>query len=238
MATEIRFLKLAKWGEAKFGHNLAVVQSESTIWSTEGLFPWANTWDLGAASINIVSSSAQDGAGGAGCLTVRVVGLGGDNILKTRDFTMDGQTPVSIGTWSMIHRANVLTCGATSRNVGAIDCTLGTWTVSTIIPLDGQTEMAVYRVPLGMQGYITKCWASSHDTDTADIAMFTRAAGHGWRLRAHFHIAGGKIVEHTFPNGLVQVDALTDIEMRATGSNASGSEVEGGFDLVLSTEGN
>jgi hypothetical protein len=224
VATEIRFLKLAKWGEAKFGHNLAVTTAEATVWSTTGLFPWADTWDLGAASCTIVSSSVADDDGGVGCNTVRVVGLGGDGILKTRDFTMDGQTPVNIGTWSMIHRANVITCGTTQRNVGTIDCLRGTWTVSTINPLDGQTEMALYRVPGGMKGYITRVWASSHDTDTADISLFTRASGEGWRLRAHYHISGGKIVDHFFPNGLLHIDPLMDIEVRAKGSNASGSE--------------
>jgi hypothetical protein len=225
-----------EFGEHKFGHNLAVGTSEESIWTAGGLFPWDTTWDLGPSVITLASDSASDDAAGIGARVVMVTGQGADGIQKTVSVTMSGTFTQSIGTWSMIYRMIVDDVGDSDTNVGTIQCSYGTWTVAEIAPTDGQTEMAVYRVPMDQKGYLRRVFASGHGTDRADIALYTREAiGKAWRLRVHFHAGGGAVTQNKIPKGLIYLDPGTWIDLRALGTNSSGSEVDAGFDIYMTT---
>lgn len=225
-----------RFGEHKFGHHPAVKQTEETIWSTGGLFPWGSTWDTGPTVVTIHSNSADDDEAGIGARIVQVTGLGGDGLQKTETVTMSGTFSVVVGTFSMIYRMTVDDVGDSDTNVGDLSAMYGTWTISTIAATDGQTEMAVYQVPSDMRGYLVNVFASAHGTDMADIALYTReAVGKAWRLRVHFHVTGGREDHHPVPAGFVHLDPGTMLDLRAVGTNASGSEVDGGFDMYFST---
>ena len=237
MATQVRDLKVAKFGEYKFGQNPLVAQSQESVWSGGGLFPWGTTWDLGPAEIFIQSDDPADDAAGTGCQTITVIGLGGDSLPKSTLVTMSGTFSVSSGTWSMIFRMSCDDVGDQDTNVGEISAVYAATEVAHVIAAEGQTEMAIYTVDATLKGYITRIWADTKTGDNADIGLYTRAAvGKAWRLRTAFNIIGGQAEQIIVPPGLMNVDALTMIDLRATGSNASGAVVDGGFDLVLSTE--
>jgi hypothetical protein len=237
MATEIRQLPVARFGEHKFGLNLGVGTSEETIWTGGGLFPWATTWDLGASSIVLQSDDEADTAIGAGARVVKLYGLGGDGLAKTATVTMSGTFTVSAGTWSILFRMNVEAVGASNTNVGEIVALYSSTTVSLIPASGGQTQQAFYQVPEDMKGFVQSIFAYFATGDAGKVSLYTRdAVGKAWRLRFQANVGAGGSIWQLLPRGLVNIDAGSFVELRATGTNASGSEVNGGFDLVLSTE--
>jgi hypothetical protein len=239
VASPIIRLNAATHGEHKFGSNPLVGTSQETVWSGGGLFPWSTTWDSGPKECFIYSDSVNDTEGDFGAETVRVFGLGGDGILKEVDVSLSATFHVSIGTWSMVHRAHVLTCGSFDANVGNIfidynDAT----TVAEILASEGQTLMSVYKVPANMQGWLQSMYADFTSGDSGTARLYTRKEhGHSWRLRGILSVSGGQEEFRVFPPSMVAIRPGEMIDMRATGGNASGQRVNGGFNLVLSTMG-
>lgn len=241
MATQIRTWTKVTHREHKFGCNASVGTSAETIWTTGGLFPWSTTWDQGAAPVIVRSTSAQDSGqiSGTGIQRLTIAGLGGDGQPKSTTVTLSGTYSVAIGTWSMIWRMNGEEAGSSSTNVGTIAALYNsTITIATIEAGAGQTEMAVYRIPLNMSGCLTAMFCSAARGDSATAQIFTRSAvGKTWRLRSTFSVPRGGETHRDYPEYVIHLSPGTWIDMRAFGGNFFGSRVDGGFDLVLTTDG-
>lgn len=156
---------------------------------------WANTTVLGDAceyldssqsnmniptvgqTLYVVSTSASDTAAGTGARTVRVVYLDASNMEQSVIATMNGTTPVSIGTgYTFIQYAEVMTVGSNSTSVGnvTVSSTNGAATVATtfeMITAGGNKSLSGnYRIPAGKVGYLSS-WASSAIGQTMDARL-------------------------------------------------------------------
>lgn len=138
----------------KFGSNLDIDTGSTpeTIWSNGGEYAFASS----SGSISVVSSSTDDDQGGTGALTIKVQGLNEDYKEVEEEFTMDGTDSVlSVSNkWLKVYRAFVTSAGSTESNVGIITITLGALTLATIPAAEGQTQMCIFAIPAGKNGYI------------------------------------------------------------------------------------
>jgi len=140
-------------GVNKFGRAPNGVQITTTdIWDLADATPTQSVYvaPTQARIHNIVSSSTSDDGNplGAGARTIRIYGLTSWTAKEvTEDIIMNGQTNVpTVNAYVFIYRMQVLTWGGTSINVGTIKATAVTDTSisAVILPLQGQTQMAIY----------------------------------------------------------------------------------------------
>jgi hypothetical protein len=121
----------------------------------------------------IASSNDNDGKTAApnstGARTVQVYGLKTWDLAETSEVvTLDGTTPVNTAnSYVIIHRMKVLTSGSGGPNIGTITATAASDSTITaqIIPLDGQTSMAIYGVPSTQSLYLAS-WYVAVDRDS------------------------------------------------------------------------
>lgn len=140
-----------------------------------------------AASLELVSSSADDAAAGTGARTVEVQGLDGSFALQTETVTMNGTTAVALSnTYIRVFRMKVLTSGTyATQSTGSHAGTLtlrgagggSTWATIGVstggFPM-GQTEIGAYTIPAGKTGYLLTKHASIESTKTPNILWFRR----------------------------------------------------------------
>jgi hypothetical protein len=193
----------------------------------------------------IVSSSTSDTSGGAGARTIRIYGLTDWDTKETSEVvTLNGTTPVNTAnSYVIIHRMKVLTAGASGPNVGYIDATAATDATITamILPLEGQTQMAVYGIPSTQTAYVTGFYASvlsgTNKTCAANVALlWTPDVENQEGVFQVKHTRGiydpGETGFQHFYNpyngfsgpGIFKLEATTD---------QNNSDVSGGFDIIL-----
>ena len=156
-----------KFGEAPEGIQLTATD----VWSRANSAATQQIWLAPtAARIHaIVSSDANDDGSpvGTGARTIQVFGLPTWDLAETSEVvTMNGTGAVNtVGSYVIIHRMVVLSCGASGPNVGTITATAATDTTITavILPGEGQTQMAIYGIPSIQTFYVDKYYFSIHE---------------------------------------------------------------------------
>lgn len=115
--------------------------------------------------LRVVSDSAQDGAAGTGCLTLRIDYLDGDGVRQSETVTMDGLTPVTTTATDVtaILAVTCMTFGSGNAADGTITVTNtgATSTFEQVESMGSQSLAAVYKVPAGNQLQVTSIWASA-----------------------------------------------------------------------------
>ena len=232
----------------KFGRNPDTDQAASatavnigrTIW--DGGIAGAANWvaPTTARTHQIVSTDTSDVSGGAGAQTVKIFGLDSAFALQEETVTMEGDTNVATAsTYTMIHRMEVLTVGATGWNEGDITATADTDTTVTaqITALNNQTLMAIYQIPAAKTGYLTEYFASLQKKGGAakfvDIFLMGKKSGGPWRVQDSTDLGsdGTTFVEQTF-TPYKSYEAKELIQLVANPS-ADAQDISGGFDLIL-----
>lgn len=164
------------------GHAYNGLQTTATdVWDRADATPTQQLWVAPtAARIHaIVSSSTSDDGSpaGVGARTVKIWGLTGWSSAETSEtVTLDGTTPVNTSNaYVIIHRMEVMTAGNTSINVGTITATAATdgTVTASILPGNGQTQMAIYGIPSGKALMVTSFFAgvnrAGNATPTTDF---------------------------------------------------------------------
>ena len=137
------------------------------------------------STLEIVSDSTNDAAGGTGANTVLIQGLSTDWTEITEEVTLNGTTAVPLtNNFNRIYRAYVVESGTYANDTAGSHA--GELTIqvsgggdvwgnihSGIFPR-GQTQIGAYTVPKGKTGYVAIQNITIDSSKTADVIMFQR----------------------------------------------------------------
>lgn len=144
---------------AALGVNPNTVAAGEDVWVGSG--PYVAP---AAASVHeVVSTDANDAAGGTGARSIVIAGLDSDFFQASEVVPTDGLTPSPSTTlFARINETKVGAWGSTGLNIGGIITeSVASSTVSAqIVPGAGVSQQAVYTVPRGKVGHITSVHAS------------------------------------------------------------------------------
>ena len=166
----------------KFGSNPDIDTSSDpeTIWSAGGLYTFLSS----SGTVAVVSDDANDDDGDTGARTVTIEGLDANYDQISETVTLNGTGSVNTTThtdWLRVHRAYVASAGSSEANEGTITMTVGATTVATIPPGVGQTQMAIYTIPNGYNGYLMNLSGAilkgTGGATNADIELWSRKNG-------------------------------------------------------------
>jgi len=125
-----------------------------------------------------------DGVGGSGARMITVQGLDNTWAVQELDVVMNGATVVAVGTqFNRVFRAYVKDAGVTG--VTGQDSNVGTITIAgsdrTLAEIDhdgtrgyGQTQMAIYTVPLAKQAYVLSAFVNVDSVKTCSFYFWQR----------------------------------------------------------------
>lgn len=144
------------------GRNADVGSTEEDVWEGGGTYSFLSA----AAALEVVSSSANDTAAGTGARTFRVSGLDANGYEKTVDVSLNGTTPVSLGTFLRVNGGLVLTSGSNGTNVGTITArTVVGSTAQLVIGVGrGYQSQFIYTVPKGYNAIVGTFFFSTEQT--------------------------------------------------------------------------
>ncbi len=228
----------------KFGRNgdIDTGTVPEDVWFGGGVY---TGWSSAAQTVNVTSDSAQDAAGGTGCQVLHIEGLTGSGVEVQEDVTLTGAVAaVSTNSYLRLYRAYVRGCGTDETNAGEITIAQSTSgdVMAAIEAGVGQTQLALYTIPAGYRGVITKIYAvcrraaSGSWERQASINLRTREPGYGWRERRPTAVSpSATTLVHL--DGGIMVPELTDIVIRVDAVSHSNTEVSGGFDVLLVATG-
>lgn len=232
---------------AKFGRNEDVGTSFEPV-AIGGVY--RTPQPASATQLRIKAGDANDDAAGTGARTVYIEGLSNTGALVNDTLTAAGASPSSNSGNSYIRlfRAYVLTSGTYATSAAGshaanivIENAAGTedWLTidSTNFP-KGQSEVAIYSVPLGYRAYIPRIHISVESNKTADVLLFQRqnileAAAPYTAMREviRFGAVAGEADIPIEETPLGPFPALTDLGFMAKA--ASSAQVGVNFPIIL-----
>ena len=199
----------------KFGYQ-GTDATSGTIWDANG-----TTADYPYPAAGVASSSSTSGDDtGEG---IEIQGLDADYNPLTVTTTV-GATTTEI--FSRIFRVRK----TTATNVGVITINIGGNLAAQILAGNGQTLMAVYRIPAGKTGYFVK-FQGSMDKQNVDVKfkLFAREFGGAFNLKGQWGTQGGNAVTYDYPVPLV-FEEKTDIKVNVDSGTAGHGAI---FDVIL-----
>jgi hypothetical protein len=156
----------------KFGSTNNADQSTPTdVWdrSTQPIWLAPTAPRIHALASNNDNDGKTAAPNSTGARTVQIFGLQTwDDPESSEIVTLDGTTPVNtLNSYVIIHRMKVVTFGSGGPNIGTITATAADDATVTaqIVPLEGQTSMAIYGVPSTQSLYLAS-WYSAVDRDS------------------------------------------------------------------------
>ena len=222
------------------------------IWTIGG----TRTWLTANTTLEVLSDDANDTSAGSGARTVTVEGVQLDGTVVSQDVTMNGTTPVDLGTdIARVNKMFVKTAGAYGAttggsNAGNIICRVdgGGASQAEILLEDtvpeGASQTSHYSVPAGKTAYLIYATISVDDVRSS-IDIFLRARQNYDNVSAPFDpvktimrfdgVNGTRpIVVGTSPIGGVDVfPEKTDIWFAGFASTGSDSDVTVQYILLL-----
>jgi len=184
----------------KFGYNESVGASFEHITDLG-----TNVLPTSAGVVTLVSADTNDTSAGTGARTVEVQGF------------------------LRVFRMRVLTTGTGEINAGNITASIGGSNVAQILADKGQTLMAVYTIPAGKSGYLTKFQGSISKNQEAVFKIRIKEFGNGFNVKGQFGTFSNTITyEYPIP---LQFKEKTDIQI--LGKAGATSEMGAVFDILL-----
>lgn len=212
----------------KFGATPEIsVSVTATIWDkADTLYPWS-TFDGGAVTLNVDSSSASDVG-----QSVTIEGLDDDFNLLTETVLLTTQTNNnSSNQFRRVYRAYM---SDTVSNVGNISIQSGSTDVAIIRAGKAQTLMAIYTVPAGYTGYILTGDSTVKAGSDMTLYMYARYGGTGPFRIGHQAEVSPNGYNYQFQVPLV-IPEKTDIDVRGR-ANTNNIRSTAVFDILLIKE--
>ncbi len=195
----------------------------------------------------IVSTSANDDTAGTGAKLVKIYGLTSWSTAEvSEDVITNGTTPVNTSnSYVIIHRMKVTSFGSAGPNVGVITATAATDATVTaqINAAEGQTQMAVYGIPDGVDFYMMKYYGSVEKAAAsfgATVSLLvnpipdSEETGFVVKHTVGLVSEGTSYLDHCFPiPNKIEGPAIIKLQVN---SSADNTEANGGFDGYLVTE--
>jgi hypothetical protein len=195
----------------------------------------------------ICSSNANDTAGGTGARTVRIFYLNGSGVPTATTATMNGTTPVSLGSgFTYFLWAEVATVGSNTTAVGDIIIGTNAGAVSTVaqtvemIAAGGNRSLSGrVKIPTGYTGYIID-WHCSSISSTMDTRLRgdffqdngrTRSAG-VFHFMDRVFLSSGASSVRDLHYAIIPADAEVKISAFPGGTPA-GNKLDCDFDILL-----
>lgn len=212
----------------KFGKNADVDDVWEDIWNAGGTITL-----LTSPSTFTVTSTGVDTSGGTGARTIVIEGLDSTWAAQSVEVTLDSTTPpVTAETWLRLNRAYVVDVGSGGVNANeiVITATTGGSTQGDILAGEGQTQKAIYTIPLGYTGFLEAGMVSSHSGQEVTAQLLTRLPDESWRVKYELIIDNDHF---DFPLvGSSPLPEKSDIKWRAQGA-LQNNDVNAGWKLVL-----
>lgn len=224
------------------GLNAAITTSAETVSTPSSTYAQLTT----AVAIEAVSGSANDTSSGTGARTIRVTYLDSNYKTVSADVTMNGATPVAIGTAMAVNSAYVLTAGSGLVNAGAIDirAVSGGAIKRQIAASAGRSQDFIYTIPAGYVGLMCPIhMTASGVTGTFIGQLLTKDSSGIIRIesRVDVGISNTSItpvnVVMDLGTGLL-VPEKTLIELQATTSTGAGIVSATGELLIIDSKNN
>lgn len=211
----------------KFGAVPAMSQNTSgTIWDVnDTIYPWSTFNTAGTLSIPAVNASDNG-------KSVVLIGLDDDYLELSEEVTVSSSgATTTTQAFKRIFRAYV-TNGSAS-NVGNIVINKGATTVATITAGKAQTLMAVYTIPAGKTGYLTKGVCTCQSGADATGEMYVRYFGQDSFRVGHSFEVSGTGGEYQYEFGVpFKIPAKSDIDVRCS-VRTNNARITAAFDIIL-----
>lgn len=224
----------------KFGHNddIDTGSIPEDIWNYGGAFVAPTAARVHA----LVSTSINDTAAGTGARTVLIRGVNATYTATTETVTLNGTTPVNtVNSYLHIHLMQITTTGTGLVNAGEITATAATdGTVTCLINTSqGQSESAIYLVPLGYTAYVMKIRARMNNAtanSAAEVSLYTLPFGMGWQLKTKIGVnnSGSSYAENNYSDSApFIIPEKSWIKLRCDSVTNNNTIVDGEYDLII-----
>jgi len=222
----------------KFGRNSSISGPLEDIWTVGGAYNFLTAADTVRVA---AGGDAADTAAGLGAREITVEGLDaqGNEISETIATAGISASASTTESFIRINRAYVSASGAygAANTANVVIQTTGGTTVAQIDAGLGQTLQAIYTVPRGKTGFITRVQVSS--SIALDVLLTTRsdilasaAPYQAPRIRQFWaNVQFTTAATQTNLDSFIEVPELTDIWI--SGQNGSASDVSASFDVTL-----
>lgn len=214
-------------GVHKYGYNDACGTVWESVWDGGGTYNWITT----PGTLTATSSAGASDSG----VSVTLEGVHGttwEPLIETVVLNGSG-VGVTSGSFGRVHRGYIT---GTSDSTGDITVTVtGSATVHAIIKSEfNQTQMAVYTIPAGYNGYLVQLSATIQKNQDMVLAYRTREYTDGvgyspWRAKSVISSFAGSVDrKFDFPEHMT---ARTDIDLQV--KCGAVAEVSADFEIIL-----
>ena len=198
-------------------------------------------------TLYLVSTSASDTSAGVGAQTVRTVYLDTNGLQQVRTDTLNGTTPVSIGTgYTFIQWMEVASVGTSEVAVGAvtISSTNGVATVATTFdrvgPGGNRSLSGRYKIPSDSHGHIVR-WDSAAISSTMDTRIRATVFADDGAISTVYHfldrvwLASGQSATESLDYRAVPANAVVKISA-IPGSAPAGNKLDVSFSIIVMSD--
>ena len=220
--------------DIKFGANVVIDTGTvpEDVWNGGGIYT-GHPVDPTAETIDVVSNSAEDGAGTlTGALTVKLAGLDANWAHQEETITMNGLTNVTTTKlWARMPRMQVMTAGSTGHNVGEISAfhTTTTANIFAVMPAEfNKTHICAFTVPANQQGLVIASNISVTRANNASTSAFgsllVRPFGGVFNSAMPYDVTPGGSDADAFAGGIL-LPEKSDVKYQVTAVGSSSTRV-------------
>lgn len=208
------------------------------VWNNGGVYTGQPT---GAAeTVDVFSSNGNDTSAGTGARTIIIEGLDASFDFQSETIIMNGITAVtSVGIYSRVNRAYVVTAGTGAENAGDITIrhTTTTANVFAVVPAtQNQSTVAAYTIPNNNTGYIKSIYIlmtrANGSNGSAEVSLRIREPGGVYRAVRYYTISNALAGEPPLKIPII-VPAQSDIKISVEDVSDNTTEITAEFEILL-----